>query len=235
MLLAFVAGIVTLLNPCVLPILPILLGAAIAESRYGPLAFAGGLVVSFSVFGMLILTVGYSIGLDQGTVRFVTALILMLAGLILIVPQAQTAFAAFAAPMASGGSRLLERLPGRGLSGQFLLGGLIGIVWTPCVGPTLGVAIAAASQGENLLSSFVTFVVFGIGVSLSLLALAYSLRGVLAARKALIHRLARWSRLIFGAALVLVGMAILTGMDKMAEAAMLDMMPDWLVAFTTRF
>jgi len=235
MLLAFVAGFVTLLNPCVLPILPILLGAAIAESRFGPLAFAGGLVVSFSVFGMLILTVGYSIGLDQGTVRFVTALILMTAGLILIIPQAQTAFAAIAAPIASSGGRLLERLPGQGISGQFLLGGLIGIVWTPCVGPTLGVAIAAASQGDNLLSSFITFVVFGMGVALSLLAFAYSLRGVLATRKALIQRLARWSRLIFGAALVLVGMAILTGLDKMAEAAMLDMMPDWLVAFTTRF
>lgn len=68
-ILAFLAGLVTILNPCVLPILPILVGSALGESRYGPAALAGGLVLSFSTFGLLEIVFGFSIGLDEQTVR----------------------------------------------------------------------------------------------------------------------------------------------------------------------
>lgn len=64
-LLAYAAGVVTILNPCVLPILPILIGAAMGQSRYGPIALAAGLVVSFSIFGLLVVAFGFSVGLNE--------------------------------------------------------------------------------------------------------------------------------------------------------------------------
>jgi cytochrome c-type biogenesis protein len=235
MLLALLAGIVTILNPCVLPILPILVATATSEDRFGPLAFALGLIFSFATFGILILSVGFSIGLSQETLRTAAAVLLIAAGLILLVPRAQVAFAVLAGPVASRGAAWAERASGRGLHGQALLGVLMGIVWTPCVGPTLGVAIAAASQRENLPSAFLTFAVFGIGVAVSMLVLVYAVRGLLATRRDALRSAARWSRFVFGGALLLVGVAILTGLDKVAEAASLEIMPGWLLDLTTRF
>lgn len=235
MLLAFIAGLVTLLNPCVLPILPILIGSSIVTSRFGPVALAAGLVVSFSVFGLLILTIGFSIGIDGEMLRLVAAIIMIVAGVLLAIPWAQTRFAVLLAPVSSGGGRLLGRISGNGLASQFAIGVLLGVVWTPCTGPTLGAAVAAASQGEDLAESFLTFLVFGFGVALSLLALAYGSRGTLGARMPALRAAARWGKPILGGILVAVGVAIVVRADKYLESAALDVLPSWLIEFTTRF
>lgn len=235
MLLAFLAGLVTLLNPCVLPILPIVIGSSIVASRLGPLALAAGLVLSFSVFGLLILTVGFSLGIDGEVVRIGAAIVMIVAGVLLAVPQALMLFGRLAAPVASGGHALLARVTGQGLASQFAIGALLGLVWTPCTGPTLGVAIAAASQGENLGSSFLTFLLFGLGVALALLVLAYGSRKALAGRMSAVKAIARWGKPILGGVLILIGIAIIVGLDKRVEGAVLDALPEWFVAFTTSF
>lgn len=233
--LAYVAGLVTILNPCVLPILPIIIASAVSQSKLGPAALAAGLVFSFSTFGLLIIAFGFSIGLDEQIVRHATALLLIAAGLLLLVPQAQVAFATAAGPLVGSGSRMLDRVSGDGLTGQFAIGALLGLVWAPCVGPTLGVAIAVASRGESLLSAFLIFLIFGAGVATSILAFAYGSRQALAARKASAQKLARYAKPMFGGTLVLVGVLIISGLDKIMEARLLDVMPTWLVEFTTRF
>lgn len=233
--LPYVAGLVTLLNPCVLPLLPIVVGSALGENRYGPAALAAGLVLSFSVFGFALLTLGFTIGLDQEAVRIVAAAILLAAGVLLTVPRAQAAYATATAPIATGGNQLLGRVSGRGVGGQFAIGALLGLVWTPCVGPTLGVAIASASRGENLIAAFLIFLVFGLGVATALLAFAYGSRRALVARKAAYQALARWSKPILGVLLIVVGVMIVTGVDRTAEAFLVQVMPAWLVDFTVRF
>jgi len=234
-LLAFVAGLVTLLNPCVLPILPIVIGSSIMASRFGPVALAAGLVASFSAFGLLILSVGFSLGIDGEAVRVGAAIVMIIAGVLLAVPQALMLFGRVTAPLVSGGNQLLTRITGTGLASQFVIGALLGLVWSPCTGPTLGVAIAAASRGENLGSSFLTFLVFGLGVALALLVLAYGSRRALAGRMSTVRSIARWGKPILGGILILIGVAIVIGLDKQVEGAVLDVLPDWLVAFTTSF
>lgn len=234
-LLAYAAGLVVLLNPCVLPVLPILIGSALNEGRYGPAALTAGLVLSFCLFGFLILTVGFEIGLEQETARRAAAVMLLAVGLLLLSTRAQAVFARLATPLASGGQTLLNRLSGRGLTGQFGISLLLGLVWAPCVGPVLGVAIASASQGENLAQAFATFLVFGCGVASILLAFAYASRGLLALRSGGLRGAARWSKPLLGGILVAVVLAILTGLDKMAESAILAVLPQWLVEFTVRF
>lgn len=234
-ILAYVAGFVTILNPCVLPLLPILVGSAMGESRYGPAALALGLVLSFSSFGLLVIAFGFSIGLSEQVVRTGAAMLLLAAGVLLLVPFAQSSFAAAASPLVDRGHQMLNRVSGDGVSGQFVIGALLGLVWAPCVGPTLGVAIAAASRGENLLGAFFIFLVFGLGVATSILGFAYGSRKALGARKVRYQALARYAKPIFGAMLVVVGAMIISGLDKAIEARLLNVMPLWLIEFTTRF
>src|SRR5213080_1775835 len=91
--LAFVAGVLSILSPCVLPILPIVLGAAASKHRWGPAALAAGLAVSFVAIGLFAATVGYSIGLDAGLFRNVAAALMIAAGVVLLVPRFQEGLA----------------------------------------------------------------------------------------------------------------------------------------------
>lgn len=233
--LAFVAGLVTILNPCVLPLIPILIGSALSKSRLGPVALAAGLVTSFTLFGFAVIAFGYSIGLNEQLVRMFAGALLIIAGAVLLVPKAQAALSAAAAPITNFGNERLAKLGGDGAGGQYAIGLLLGIVWAPCVGPTLGVAIAAASQGENLASSFLIFLIFGLGVAASILIFAYGSRKALGERRKTMTTLAKYGKPLFGIALLLVGAMVVSGLDKAIEAALLDVLPQSLIAFTTRY
>lgn len=89
---ALLAGLLTFLNPCVLPVLPIVFGAAANEHRYGPLALAGGLALSFTAVGLFVATIGFSVGLDAGFFRQVSAALLIGFGMMLAIPRAQYRF-----------------------------------------------------------------------------------------------------------------------------------------------
>lgn len=233
--LSFVAGLVTILNPCVLPLVPILVASALGKSRIGPLALAGGLVTSFTLFGFTVIAFGYSLGINEQLVRLLAGALLALAGAVLLVPQAQAALTAAAAPVANFGNQRLEKISGDGWHGQFAIGLLLGIVWAPCVGPTLGVAIAAASTGQNLASSFLVFLVFGLGVATAVLAFAYGSRKAMGERRKTLTVLAKYGKPLFGGALLLVGLMVLTGFDKVIEIALLNTLPDSVIRFTTSF
>ncbi|MCK0127807.1 cytochrome c biogenesis CcdA family protein [Erythrobacter sp. F6033] len=233
--LSFVAGLVTILNPCVLPLVPILVASALGKSRFGPLALAGGLVTSFTLFGFVVIAFGYSLGINEHAVRTFAGAMLAIAGFVLLVPQAQAALSAAAAPISNFGNQRLAKLSGNGAGGQYAIGLLLGIVWAPCVGPTLGVAIAAASQGENLIGSFFIFLIFGLGVATSVLAFAYGSRKALGERRKTMQTLAKYGKPLFGIALLIVGVMVLTGFDKVIEIALLDSLPQGLIEFTTRF
>ena len=233
--LSFVAGLVTILNPCVLPLVPILVASALGKSRFGPLALAGGLVTSFTLFGFTVIAFGYSLGINEQAVRVFAGAMLAAAGVVLLVPQAQSALSAAAAPIANFGNQRLAKVSGDGWHGQFATGLLLGIVWAPCVGPTLGVAIAAASQGQDLASSFLIFLVFGLGVASSVLAFAYGSRKAMGERRKSLGMLAQYGKPVFGAALLVVGLMVVTGFDKVIEIALLDALPESVIRFTTSF
>lgn len=235
LILAFVAGLVTILNPCVLPLVPILVASALGKSKAGPLALSAGLVTSFTLFGFSVIAFGYSVGIDERLVRLGAGSLLALAGVVLLLPRLQAAISAAAAPLSNFGHARLQQVSGDGAAGQFVVGLLLGVVWAPCVGPTLGVAIAAASRGEDLASSLLIFLVFGLGVAASILALAYGSRRAMKDRGQAMQAIARYAKPIFGIALLVVGMLIVTGLDKIVEAAVLDLMPQALVEFTTGF
>jgi transposase len=125
-LLAFLAGILSILSPCVLPILPIVLGSAASSHRQGPLALAAGLSLSFVGIGLFVATVGHSIGLDADRLRYVAATLMMLVGLVLVVPRLQAQIAVAAGPIGNWADSRLATSRTSGVAGQFWIGVLLG-------------------------------------------------------------------------------------------------------------
>ncbi|MGE8128521.1 cytochrome c biogenesis CcdA family protein [Methylobacterium sp. NPDC080182] len=232
--LAFLAGILSVLSPCVLPLLPLVLGAAASEHRFGPAALAAGLALSFVVIGLFVATVGFAIGLDAGTFRTGAAIMLILIGLVLMVPAAQTRLAVAAGPMSNWTESRFGGFSTTGLLGQFGVGVLLGAVWSPCVGPTLGAASLLASQGRDLGIVALTMLLFGLGAALPLLLLGTLSREVLMRWRDRMMGLGKGLKAALGLILVATGLMIATGYDKTAETALVNASPDWLTDLTTR-
>ena len=229
---AYFAGTLTLINPCVLPLLPVVIAAAFQGSRLGPLMLAIGLTISFAVIGVGVTAFGHLAGIDGGLINRVAAMVMVLFGVVLLVPRAQALLARAASPLASRANVGIDRVQGAGAAGQLAVGVLLGAVWSPCVGPTLGGAIGLAASGEHLGQAGITMIAFGIGVSTVLMALAYGSREVLHARRERLMGWMPWAKPAMGATLLVVGIAILFHLDRMIESRLLDLMPGWLIDFS---
>jgi cytochrome c-type biogenesis protein len=233
--IAALAGILSTLSPCVLPLIPMVLGAAISEHRHGPVALAAGLAVSFVAIGLFIATIGYSMGLDGGHLRIVGAALLIALGLVLLLPALQTQFAVVAGPISGWTDNRFGGFVTTGLRGQFALGLLLGVVWSPCVGPTLGAASMLASRGENLGQVALAMTAFGIGAALPLLLLGLLSREAIAAWRSRLLIAGKAGKMVLGGLLIVLGLMILSGLDKRIETLLVDLSPAWLTQLTTRF
>jgi cytochrome c biogenesis protein CcdA len=233
--LALLAGMLSTLSPCVLPILPIVLGGAASEHRFGPVALAGGLAVSFAAIGLFVATVGFSIGLDTDVFRYVAAALLVAIGAVLLIPPFQAQFAVAAGPVSNWAGQRFGGFSTGGLGGQFALGLLLGAVWSPCVGPTLGAASVLAAQGRHLAEVAVTMAIFGIGAAMPLLVLGFLSRDALIKWRDRLGSASKGVKRALGLFLVLAGILILSGLDKRAETILVQASPPWLTELTTRF
>ncbi|MDP1635448.1 MAG: cytochrome c biogenesis protein CcdA [Gallionellaceae bacterium] len=231
--LSFAAGGLSTLSPCVLPLVPILLGTAATAHRLGPFALAGGLMLSFTAVGVFVASLGASLGIDQALFRDAAAVLLLAFGMLLLSARLQERFALAASGVSGAGQGLLSRLTLDGLPGQFVLGLLLGIIWSPCVGPTLGAAITLASQGESLAQVALVMALFGLGAGLPLLLLGFASREAMLRIRGRLMSAGKLGKQVLGGVMLLLGAAILTGGDKLFEAWVLRSAPSWLVTLTT--
>lgn len=218
-----------------LPLLPLVFGPAAAAHRFGMAALAAGLVISFVAVGLFIATVGFSIGLDGDVFRTAAAVLLAGLGVVLLSGALQTRLAVAAGGVSDAGSRLIDRVTPSGLGGQFVLGLLLGAVWSPCVGPTLGAASVLASQGKDLPAVASVMVAFGVGTAVPLLAVGLVSRQVLARWRGRMLQAGKVGKYLLGLSMLAVAALILTGTDRALEAALVSASPAWLTDLTTRF
>ncbi|MEM9425613.1 MAG: cytochrome c biogenesis CcdA family protein [Pseudomonadota bacterium] len=223
----YFAGLLTLINPCVLPILPIVLATALQAGRLGPLAVAGGLSVSFVSLGLLVSVAGRSLGITEDVLANAGATMMILFGLVLLVPRFSESFATATAGFSARADAQIDTTDRSGLTGQFVGGILLGAVWSPCIGPTLGGAISLASQGESLLHATAVMVTFALGVSTIIVGLGYGAQSVIRKRQAWMRQLAVSARPIMGVAFIAVGVAILFKFHHMLEFWALEYLPEW--------
>jgi cytochrome c-type biogenesis protein len=233
LLLAFVAGLLSILSPCVLPLVPIVLGAATSAHPRGSLALACGLALSFTAIGLFVALAGAGIGLDTGAFRALAAVIMLVIGTVLMVPSWQAQLAVAGGPVQRWADRHSQGFGGSGAAGQFMIGLLLGAVWSPCVGPTLGAASLLASQGRDLPRVALTMLAFGIGAGLPLVVLGLVSGATMARLRARLLSAGKLGKTLMGLAFVIVAAAILTGVDKHIEAWLVDVSPQWLTELTT--
>jgi len=233
--LALFAGLFSILSPCVLPLVPIVLGTAVSEHRWGALALAAGLATSFTAIGLFVATIGYSIGLDGEFFKMTGAVLLLAAGSALALPRFQIQLALAATPLAVWTERRFGEMATAGLRGQFGVGLLLGAVWSPCVGPTLGAASVLAAQGRSLGPVALTMLSFGFGSALPLIVLG------LASREAMMrwrHRLlsaGNNGKMALASALMISGLLILFHVDHQLEAWFVRIAPSFLLDLSGQY
>ena len=233
--LAFMAGLLSILSPCVWPIVPIVFGTAQSRHRFGPLALGIGLAASFTVIGLFVSTIGFSLGLDADLFRKVGGILLLGFGMLLLVPQWQMKLAVAGGQITSGLNARLDRYQTGGLGAQLLLGALLGLVWVPCVGPTLGAASLLAAQGRDIGQVTAVMIAFGIGAATPLVIIGLiSSRGQGQWRNRL-RSVGSGGKRFLGISLLLVGAMILSGIDRQLEILLTEHSPAWLVSLTTRY
>jgi cytochrome c biogenesis protein CcdA len=235
LLLAGLAGVLASLSPCVLPLLPIILAASMAEHRLGPAALAAGLAVSFAGVGIALGLVGFAAGVDAEWLRRGAALIMLLAGAALLVSGLATRFSGVAERAVAPVAGLGQRMAARGVGGQFALGFVLGIAWAPCTGPLLGGAVAMAAQADTAPRAAATMAAFAVGGSLPLLALGYATRGALPGLRRNLAGAGARMRPLLGGVLALFGLLVLTGLDKSIEAWATARLPESWLALIVRY
>jgi len=235
LVLAFAAGMLSILSPCVLPILPIVLGAAATEQKLGPVALAIGLTTSFVAIGLFVATIGFSIGLDAGLFRYVAAALMVALGAALLLPGLAARLAVAGGPIANWADAQSDYLRATGLPGQFVIGLLLGAAWSPCVGPTLGAASLLAAQGHDLGEVGGIMFVFGLGAALPLLGLGLASREALLRWRERLASAGQSFKAGLGLLLIAMGVLVLSGLDRSVETALVAASPQWLTNLTTRF
>ena len=233
--LAFLAGLLSILSPCVLPLLPIVLGTAASENRLGPAALAAGVAISFVTLGLFIATVGFSLGIDGEIFRKAAAVMMIGLGVVLAMPSLQMSLAAAGGPISNWADQRINGIQSRGLGGQFGIGLLLGAVWSPCVGPTLGAASILAAQGTSLGQVSLTMIAFGVGAAFPLVAVGLLSRRIVAKWRDRLITGGKGAKTAFGVFLAILGLMILIGADKSLETLLVNHSPDWLTNLTTRF
>jgi cytochrome c biogenesis protein CcdA len=230
---AFAAGVLTVLSPCVLPILPIIFGSVAGKGRWGAFALAAGVAASFTAVGLFIATIGYGLGFDETLFHRLAGALLVAFGLVLLTPRLQVALETALGPFSSWASGKAAGVEASGPAGQAGLGLLLGAVWSPCVGPTLGAASLLASQGRSLPSVALTMLLFGLGAALPLVAIGSASRATLQRWRGGLGGAGRWGKWLLGGGMLVAGVLAISGLDKTLEAALVDLSPAWLTQLTS--
>lgn len=226
--LAFIAGVVTVLSPCVLPLLPIILATAAQEGKARPIGVIVGFVGAFTLATLSLSFLVRSLGLPADLNRTLAATVLIVLGLILIVPAFHHAFERLAGALAG---RVPAGEPGNGFGGGLVIGAGLGLAWSPCVGPIMASVITLALNQEVNAGAVAVTLAFSLGTALPMAAIIFGGRK-LVGRLSWFQANATLIQQIMGAVLVLTGLGIFFGWDRAIQVQLLTWFPDWELALT---
>jgi cytochrome c biogenesis protein CcdA len=225
--LALSAGVIGVLSPCVWPLVPVVTSAAAGSGRTGPIYLAGGLSLSFAVAGTSLAWLTVNTGVDQEVFRYAAAALLVTLGAILVVPAIGN-WVTLKLSTLSGRMGIRPSNNPVSAPGQFGVGALLGFVWLPCVGPTLGAAVALAALGQNMPMAFIVMLAYGIGTAGVLLAAGMISSKVLLRSRAGVIARARLGKKMLGWSVLVLGLLVLTKTDKVLEAWAVGLLPGWV-------
>lgn len=229
------AGSLTTLSPCVFPILPLVIGGAVQANRLTPVAMGVGMATSFALIGMVLGLLGPALGIDGDSVRLAGAVLLIAFGVVMFVPALNERFTNLVTPLANSANQASARLKPDSLWGALVLGGLLGLVWSPCSGPLLASALTLVTSEGGAAQGGLILGLFGVGAAIPLVVVAYASRSGFNSMRGWVMARVETIKKAFGVLLLLLGIAILTGGDKWLEAQIVPILPDWWINLTVKF
>ncbi len=234
---SFIAGLLTTLSPCVLPILPFLIDSAYRKNKLAPLFMVLGLAMSFVTVGFLLSRFGSLFGLQSDTIRKISALILAIVGIIYVFDQLEEFVSDLLTEFSSLGTTITRALNLDETTpiGSVLIGALLGLIWSPCAGPALGVAVSLASQEGQGFEAIKIMSIYSLGAIIPMLLVSYGLRAYVQKNLNRIFSLSEDSKKFFGLILLITGVFVFLGIDKIVETFLLNNLPDSWVNLITNY
>ncbi|MFH2115429.1 MAG: cytochrome c biogenesis protein DipZ [Spirochaetota bacterium] len=238
---AFLAGIVTVLSPCILPVLPVVLSGSVGGGESRPWGIIVGFVSSFTVFTLTLGAMTRALGIPADVMRYAAAVTILLFGLVMVVPFLKEKFSAFASSIGSrtagnaragsaytksGSGDVAPGVGKYGFSGGFVLGLSLGLVWTPCVGPIMASVISLSLSGQTDADSILIILAYSAGTALPLFLIMKGGRGLLR-RFPVLSRNTDKIQKAFGLLMVITSLALFTGADRSFQSWLLDVFPDY--------
>lgn len=228
--LAILAGFLTVLAPCILPILPIVLGVGSGTSKWRPVFVVLGFIAAFSVFGAFFATVGTFLGISNETFRQIAVVLLVLFGLSLLFEGIyQKLMARISSKLAALGAKISGGSVGKTSAISGLLVGLsLGLIWTPCAGPILGTILTLAAADGDLLTTGILFAAYSFGAGVPMLGIAYG-GGWLFERMKKIGARVELLNKLFGVLVILTAITIAFGFDRIIQAYLVQFYPSGIL------
>jgi cytochrome c biogenesis protein CcdA/thiol-disulfide isomerase/thioredoxin len=223
-LFAFISGFVTILAPCIWPLLPIILSSAIKEKGHKrPLGITLGIMVSFMIFT---LTISYLVSvfhIDANVLRLLAVIVLTVLGVTMVVPKLSLIFELLVGKLSG---RFQRRNTSNGFLSGFITGLSLGIVWSPCAGPILAsIATLAATQQVSLQVVIVTLA-YVTGVGIPLFVFAYGGQRIITGTRGLAQFTGRIQQ-VFGVFMIFTALSIYTNYDKVIQIKLLEAFPQF--------
>lgn len=228
-LFSFLAGVLTVASPCVLPVLPILLSGTVG-GRARPYGIIFGFALSFTFFTLFLSAIVRGLGVPADVLRGFSILLLIGFGLVLAVPALHDWFETRASRLVPQGRPRGSERPG--LWGGVLIGATLGLLWTPCVGPILASVISLALSGQVTAQAAGITLAFSLGTALPMWLIMLGGRGLLNRIPWLLHHLGRVQQ-AFGALLVVFAVGMAFGADRRVQAWVLDTFPNYAASLSS--
>ncbi len=230
---AFVSGIITILSPCILPVLPIVLSGSVGGGKARPFGVLAGFVVSFTVFTLTLSAIVRALRIPTDALRVVAVVLIGLFGIVMLVPKLRDWFEMLTSRIASRGSTTSSVTTGKspGFWSGLVVGVSLGLVWTPCVGPIMASVISLALTQQVSGDSVLITLAYTLGTSIPMLAVMLGGRALLARVPALTRNTANIQK-GFGVLMIVMAVAIGFGWDRRFQAAILSAFPNYGAGLT---
>lgn len=231
---SFIAGLLTTLSPCVLPVLPFVTASSLKKNKWGPLTLAFGLLISFVGVSLILSTSGLIFGVNPSLIRQISGFFLMLSGLLFLSQRLSDWLSSRLSFISGKASNLSQNSSQHSLFAEFFNGLLLGVVWTPCSGPSLGAALGLAAQEGNARGAGLILLIFGLGAVIPLLVFAYGARHLVGKIKTHTHAIQNTKK-VFGGLVIIFGFLIIFELDRKIESSLISVMPEAWLNFITKF